>query len=66
MTTWSSMEAMMSYPEVQKKAQAELGKHGLGGNQQDAKQNVVRLQIPCVLTDCPSGKTSKIFHISDV
>lgn len=27
MTTWSFLEAMMSFPEVQKKAQAEIGAH---------------------------------------
>lgn len=62
MTTWSFMEAMMSYPAVQKKAQAEIG---------EVVSNLVSwtvligmcLQILFVLRDCLGGKISTIFHM---
>lgn len=36
MTTWSFMEAMMSYPEVQRKAQAEIGGVSVGLSKETA------------------------------
>ncbi|GJC78766.1 hypothetical protein ColLi_01604 [Colletotrichum liriopes] len=68
MTTWSFIEAMMQFPEVQARAQAEIGKftpeNGHEAHVRKTATNLSRVQIKSSGTGCLFTKTTPGSHTS--